>query len=117
MTSSIRTGSMAVRSTRAFRITAPRSPAVTLARAPRNFPTGVRIGETMAARFMEVLRCAKGAVRTGSRVGELGGWMAGSQDYAPDPRNAAAKVWLNGQLLARDEAKVSIFDAGFSMGD
>ena len=43
--------------------------------------------------------------------------MAGSQDYAADPRNEAVKVWLNGELLARDEAKVSIFDAGFSMGD
>ena len=43
--------------------------------------------------------------------------MAGSQDYAADPRNEAVKVWLNGALVARDEAKVSIFDAGFSMGD
>ncbi|MGI8841614.1 MAG: aminotransferase class IV [Caulobacteraceae bacterium] len=43
--------------------------------------------------------------------------MAGSQDYAADPRNEAVKVWLNGELVARGEAKVSIFDAGFSMGD
>ena len=43
--------------------------------------------------------------------------MAGSQDYAPDPRNRAVQVWLNGALMPRDEAKVSIFDAGFCMGD
>ena len=43
---------MPVRATSAFRITAPRSPAVMLESAPRNLPTGVRIGETMAARFI-----------------------------------------------------------------
>ncbi len=43
--------------------------------------------------------------------------MAGSQDYVADPRNAEVLVWLNGGLVPRDEAKVSIFDAGFSMGD
>ncbi len=43
--------------------------------------------------------------------------MAGSQDYARDPRNAELLIWVNGDLVRRDEAKVSIFDAGFSMGD
>ncbi len=43
--------------------------------------------------------------------------MAGSQDYAPDPRNEAVLVWLNGSLLPRAEARVSIFDAGFGLGD
>ncbi len=43
--------------------------------------------------------------------------MAGSQDFAADPRNAGLKVWLNGQLVPKDEAKVSIFDAGFVLGD
>jgi branched-chain amino acid aminotransferase len=43
--------------------------------------------------------------------------MAGSQDYAADPRNETVKVWLNGELTPRGEARVSIFDAGFSMGD
>jgi branched-chain amino acid aminotransferase len=43
--------------------------------------------------------------------------MAGSQDYVADPRNEAVKVWLNGEMVARGEARVSIFDAGFSMGD
>jgi branched-chain amino acid aminotransferase len=43
--------------------------------------------------------------------------MAGSQDFAADPRNAAALVWLNGALVPKGEAKVSIFDAGFVLGD
>lgn len=43
--------------------------------------------------------------------------MAGSQDFAADPRNEIARVWLNGELVPRAEAKVSIFDAGFGMGD
>ncbi len=43
--------------------------------------------------------------------------MPGSQDYAVDPRNANAKIYLNGAMVARHEAKVSIFDAGFVLGD
>ncbi len=43
--------------------------------------------------------------------------MAGSQDYAADPRNATAKIYLNGELVAREDAKVSILDAGFVLGD
>jgi branched-chain amino acid aminotransferase len=43
--------------------------------------------------------------------------MAGSQDYAPDPRNEKVLVWLNGDLVARGEARISIFDAGFCLGD
>ncbi len=43
--------------------------------------------------------------------------MAGSQDFAADPRNATALVWLNGALVPKSEAKVSIFDAGFVVGD
>lgn len=43
--------------------------------------------------------------------------MAGSQDFALDPRNADARVWLNGQLVRKEDAKVSIFDAGFVVGD
>ncbi|HLY07265.1 MAG TPA: aminotransferase class IV [Rhizomicrobium sp.] len=43
--------------------------------------------------------------------------MPGSQDYAADPRNENVKIYLNGDLVARDEAKVSIFDAGFVLGD
>ncbi|MGA9794503.1 MAG: aminotransferase class IV [Rhizomicrobium sp.] len=43
--------------------------------------------------------------------------MAGSQDFASDPRNARARLWLNGALVPREEAKVSVFDAGFVLGD
>lgn len=43
--------------------------------------------------------------------------MPGSQDYASDPRNAAARIYLNGQMVPRSEAKVSVFDAGFVLGD
>jgi branched-chain amino acid aminotransferase len=43
--------------------------------------------------------------------------MAGSQDFEADPRNETARVWLNGELVPRGEARVSLFDAGFGMGD
>jgi hypothetical protein len=43
--------------------------------------------------------------------------MAGSQDFSPDPRNARALIYLNGQLLPRAEARVSLFDGGFVVGD
>lgn len=43
--------------------------------------------------------------------------MAGSQDFAPDPRNAGLRIYLNGELVPRDAAKVSVFDAGFVLGD
>ena len=43
--------------------------------------------------------------------------MAGSQGFVPDPRNEQVKIWLNGELVVRSEAKVSVFDAGFVLGD
>jgi branched-chain amino acid aminotransferase len=43
--------------------------------------------------------------------------MAGSQDFKADPRNATVRVWRTGALVLRDEAKVSILDAGFVLGD
>lgn len=43
--------------------------------------------------------------------------MPGSQDYARDPRNERLLVYVNGALVPRAEAKVSVFDAGFTMGD
>ena len=43
--------------------------------------------------------------------------MAGSQDYQADPRNQSVKVYLDGAIVPRDKAMVSIFDSGFSMGD
>jgi branched-chain amino acid aminotransferase len=41
----------------------------------------------------------------------------GSQDFEPDSRNEALLVWVNGQLVPRREATVSVFDAGFVLGD
>jgi branched-chain amino acid aminotransferase len=43
--------------------------------------------------------------------------MPGSQSFAVDPRNERVLVSLNGQLIPRDAAKVSIFDGGFVVGD
>ncbi len=43
--------------------------------------------------------------------------MPGSQDFAEDPRNADVVFWCDGALVRPEDAKVSIFDAGFSMGD
>jgi branched-chain amino acid aminotransferase len=43
--------------------------------------------------------------------------MPGSQDFASDPRNESVLVYLNGRMVPRAEATVSIFDAGFVLGD
>ncbi|WP_336986424.1 aminotransferase class IV [Altererythrobacter aquiaggeris] len=43
--------------------------------------------------------------------------MAGSQDFEGDPRNADLLVLLNRELVPAAEARVSIFDAGFGLGD
>ena len=43
--------------------------------------------------------------------------MTGSQDFADDPRNATALVYVNGRLVPRADATVSIFDGGFVVGD
>ncbi|GAB4057788.1 aminotransferase class IV [Uliginosibacterium sediminicola] len=40
-----------------------------------------------------------------------------SQAYMPDPRNEQVLVYLNGEFVARHEAKVSIFDSGYVCGD
>ncbi len=41
----------------------------------------------------------------------------GSQDYVGDPRNETVLVSVNGVLSPRAEAKVSVFDSGFVLGD
>ena len=43
--------------------------------------------------------------------------MAGSQDFAEDPRNAGVLALVDGVLVPLHEASVSIFDAGFGLGD
>ncbi len=37
--------------------------------------------------------------------------------YAPDPRNDNVLIDVNGKLFSRNEAKVSVFDSGFVLGD
>jgi branched-chain amino acid aminotransferase len=43
--------------------------------------------------------------------------MPGSQDFAADPRNEDVLLYLNGARVPRATAKVSVFDAGFVLGD
>ncbi|HET8938827.1 MAG TPA: aminotransferase class IV [Polyangiales bacterium] len=43
--------------------------------------------------------------------------MKGSQAFAADPRNDAVLIYVNGELVPRDAAKVSVFDGGFVVGD
>ncbi|MCZ6667613.1 MAG: aminotransferase class IV [Gammaproteobacteria bacterium] len=43
--------------------------------------------------------------------------MKGTHEYKDDPRNASIRIDINGELFARDEAKVSVFDSGFVLGD
>ena len=40
-----------------------------------------------------------------------------AQGYKTDPRNDTVLVYLNGAFVPRNEAHVSIFDAGFALGD
>ncbi|TWA70261.1 branched-chain amino acid aminotransferase [Azospirillum brasilense] len=40
-----------------------------------------------------------------------------SQGYVDDTRNDEVLIYVNGEFFKRDEAKVSVFDAGFVLGD
>ncbi|MGI9484116.1 MAG: aminotransferase class IV [Hyphomicrobiales bacterium] len=40
-----------------------------------------------------------------------------THEYADDPRNADILISVNGELVHRNEAKVSVFDSGFVLGD
>jgi len=42
---------------------------------------------------------------------------SGSHAHAPDSRNAAIRIYINGELRPRAEAAVSVFDSGFLLGD
>ncbi|MEE2830159.1 MAG: aminotransferase class IV, partial [Myxococcota bacterium] len=41
----------------------------------------------------------------------------GPHAHPGDPRNQSLLVYVNGELVQRDEARVSVFDSGFLMGD
>ena len=41
----------------------------------------------------------------------------GTHDFEDDPRNEGILIWVNGELLPRERAVVSVFDSGFVLGD
>ena len=41
----------------------------------------------------------------------------GTQDFTPDPRNDQILINVNGTLVPRAQAVVSVFDSGFMLGD
>mgnify|MGYP001826172014 CR=1 FL=1 len=41
----------------------------------------------------------------------------GTHDHRVDPRNETIMININGDLVPREEAKVSVFDSGFILGD
>ena len=41
----------------------------------------------------------------------------GTHEYQDDPRNATIIIDINGEHFVRDEARVSVFDSGFVLGD
>jgi branched-chain amino acid aminotransferase len=43
--------------------------------------------------------------------------QSSAQGYVDDPRNEHVLVYLNGSFVPRDQASVSVFDAGFVLGD
>ena len=43
--------------------------------------------------------------------------MASTHDYIKDIRNENIKIYINGKFYHRSEAKISVFDSGFLLGD
>ncbi|HSF85739.1 MAG TPA: aminotransferase class IV [Acidimicrobiia bacterium] len=43
--------------------------------------------------------------------------MAKTHQAIPDERNATVEIYINGEFFPRHEAKVSVFDSGFLVGD
>lgn len=41
----------------------------------------------------------------------------GTHEYEADPRNENIKVYINGEFFLRSQAKISVFDSGFLLGD
>ena len=41
----------------------------------------------------------------------------GTHEFTPDPRNEGILINVNGALVPRAEATVSVFDSGFMLGD
>jgi len=43
--------------------------------------------------------------------------VSGTHAYVDDARNESVLIYLNGELVERSQAKVSVFDSGFLLGD
>ncbi len=43
--------------------------------------------------------------------------MTSSHDFKKDKRNSLIKIYINGKFFKRKEAKISVFDSGFLLGD
>ena len=43
--------------------------------------------------------------------------MASTHDYINDKRNEDIYIFINGEFFHRSEAKISVFDSGFLLGD
>jgi branched-chain amino acid aminotransferase len=43
--------------------------------------------------------------------------ISGTHNAVEDPRNKDIKIFINGELLPRTEAKISVFDSGYLVGD
>jgi branched-chain amino acid aminotransferase len=41
----------------------------------------------------------------------------GTHEALPDERNESVLVYVNGRFYRREEAKISVFDSGFLVGD
>src|SRR5919197_607846 len=41
----------------------------------------------------------------------------GTHDFQDDPRNERILIWVNGEIVPRERAVVSVFDSGFVLGD
>ena len=42
---------------------------------------------------------------------------SGTHEYIQDPRNDTILIYINGDIISRSDAKVSVFDSGFLLGD
>ena len=42
---------------------------------------------------------------------------SGTHDYVEDPRNENVLIYINGEIVPRPMAKISVFDSGFLLGD
>ncbi|MEO1026834.1 MAG: aminotransferase class IV [Pseudomonadota bacterium] len=40
-----------------------------------------------------------------------------THDAEDDPRNEDILIWVNGELVRKDDAKISVYDSGFMLGD